>query len=122
MKSRRAIKSSRAALRSSLIGLAPLPVLAAISAAAVWCFYSHGWLLYFGDAEAHLNTARRLFDNQTPGYDQIGTVWLPLPHVLLLPFVRVDAWWRSGIAAAIPSAACFVLGGTFLFGAARRLF
>jgi hypothetical protein len=96
--------------------------LALISAAAVRFLYSRGWLLWYGDAEAHLNTARRIIDNQTPGYDQIGTVWLPMLHVLLLPFVRVDAWWHSGIAAAFPSAICFVIGGTFLFAAARRIF
>ena len=33
----------------------------------------------------------------------------------MLPFVRVDAWWHSGLAAAFASALCFVAGGTFLF-------
>jgi hypothetical protein len=93
-----------------------------ISAVAVWCFYSHGWLQWYGDAEAHLNTARRIFDSQNPGYDQIGSPWLPLPHVLMLPFVHVDAWWRSGIAGAFPSMAFFIAGGTFLFAAVRRIF
>ena len=93
-----------------------------LSLAAVLLSASQGWLLYYGDAEAHLDTARRIVDSQTPGYDQIGTVWLPLLHWLMLPFVRVDAWWRSGIAGAIPSAAFFVIGGMFLFAAARRLF
>ncbi|MBZ5581422.1 MAG: glycosyltransferase family 39 protein [Acidobacteriia bacterium] len=92
------------------------------SALAVWYFYSHGWLLYYGDAEAHLNIARRILDSKTAGYDQIGTVWLPLPHALMMPFVRVDALWRSGVGGAIPSAACFVLAGCFLFAAARRIF
>jgi hypothetical protein len=78
--------------------------------------------LWYGDAEAHLNTARRIFDSLTPGYDQLGTPWLPLPHLALLPFVRVDAWWRSGIAAAPPAAACFVAGVAFLFAAVRRIF
>jgi hypothetical protein len=82
--------------------------LTAWSAAAVWFFYSRGWLLYYGDAEAHLNIARRIFDSQTPGYDQIGTGWLPLPHWLMLPFAGVDGWWRSGIAGSISAAACFV--------------
>ncbi len=114
--------NSKAAPRFSAWDLLPVPLLALVSAIAVWYFYSHGWLLYYGDAEAHLNTARRILDNQTPGYDQIGSVWLPLPHVLLLPFVHVDRWWYSGIAAAFPSAICFVIGGTFLFFAARRIF
>ncbi len=96
--------------------------LAALSAAAVWFFFSRGYLLWFGDAEAHLNSARRLFDSLTPGYDQIGTPWLPLPHLAMMPFTRVDAWWRSGIAAAFPSAFCFVAGGIFLFAATRRVF
>jgi len=96
--------------------------LAAWSAAAVWFFYSRGWLLYYGDAEAHLNIARRIFDSQTPGYDQIGTAWLPLPHLLMLPFIRSDEWWRSGIAGSISAAACFVAAGAFLFAAVRRAF
>ncbi|MGA2721391.1 MAG: glycosyltransferase family 39 protein [Bryobacteraceae bacterium] len=97
-------------------------VLAAWSAAAVWFFYSRGWLFYYGDAEAHLNIARRILDSQTPGYDQIGTAWLPLPHWLMLPFARSDAWWRSGIAGSISAAACFVAAGAFLFAAVRRAF
>ena len=36
-----------------------------------------------------------MVDSRTPGYDQVGTVWLPLPHWLMLPFVRVDALWRQ---------------------------
>jgi hypothetical protein len=122
MKSRRAIRSSKARRRFSVAGLAPVPVLSLISATAVWWVWSHGWTLWYGDAEAHLNTARRIIDNQTPGYDQLGTVWLPLLHVMLLPFVRVDRWWHSGIAAAFPAAICFVIGGTFLYNAARRMF
>jgi 4-amino-4-deoxy-L-arabinose transferase-like glycosyltransferase len=102
--------------------LACVGLLSLLSAGAVWFFYSHGWLLYYGDSEAHLNIARRILDSQTPGYDQLGTYWLPLPHVLMLPFVRVDAWWHSGIAASFSAALCFVIGGTFLFAAARRIF
>jgi len=63
-----------------------------------------------------------MVDSLTPGYDQVGTAWLPLPHWLMLPFVRVDAWWRSGIAGAIPAASCFVIAGSFLFAAVRRIF
>ena len=52
----------------------------------------------------------------------MGTPWLPLPHLLTAPFTAVDAWWRSGIAAAVPAACAFVAGGLFLFAAARRIF
>ncbi|MCL4402541.1 MAG: glycosyltransferase family 39 protein [Acidobacteria bacterium] len=99
-----------------------LSILAAWSACAVFFFFSRGSILYYGDAEAHLNIARRILDSRTPGYDQIGTVWLPLPHALMLPFISNDALWRSGLAGSIPSAFCFVIAGAFLFATIRRLF
>lgn len=100
----------------------PAAALAIVSTAAVWFVSAHGWTLYYGDAEAHLNIARRIVDSTTPGYSQIGTVWLPLPHWMMLPFVRNDVLWHSGLAGAIPSAACFVVAGVFLFAAVRRVF
>ena len=97
-------------------------LLTAISAAAAaWCA-AHGYTLYYGDAEAHLNIARRVLDSRTPGPEQLGTVWLPLPHVLMLPFVAREPWWRNGVAGAIPSAVAFVFAGAFLYAAARRLY
>jgi len=100
---------------------AALLFLSCLSAAALLaCFYS-GHTLDYGDAEAHLNIARRVFDSRTPGWRQIGTFWLPLPHLLILPFAQSDRLWRSGLAGAIPSALCFVFSGLMLFAAARRL-
>ncbi len=96
-------------------------LLVAISAAAAWFFYSHGYLLYYGDAAAHLNIARRIVDTRIYTWKLIGTVWLPLPHLLMLPFVTNDQWWRTGLAATFPMATCFVIAGTFLFAAARRI-
>ena len=97
-------------------------LLAAIGTlAAIWV-HAHGYTLYYGDAEAHLNIARRVVDSRTPGYSQIGTVWLPLPHALMMPFVRSDEMWRSGMAAAFPGVACFVLAGTLLYAAGRFSF
>ena len=90
-------------------------------AAAAW-HHSQGFTLYYGDAEARLNIARRVVDSRTPGYDQIGTVWLPLPVALTVPFVRSTDLWRSGMAATLPGVACFVVAGTMLFGAARQAF
>src|SRR5260221_594044 len=102
--------------------IAVVLLLAAISAVAVvWCA-RQGRTLYDGYAEAHLNIARRVLDSRTPGPEQFGTVWLPLPHLLMIPSVMRDDWWHSGLAGAIPSAACFVLAGAFLFAAARRIY
>ena len=122
----RGSKSSAASPRSNLGGPATLAavvaLLAAIGSAAAWWCFTHGYTLYYGDAEAHLNIARRILDSRTPGPDQIGTVWLPLPHFLLIPFVMRDAWWHNGLAGVVPSVICFVIAGAFLFSAARRIY
>jgi len=94
----------------------------AVSAAALAWFHGNGYLLYYGDAQAHLNIARRIIDSRTPGPFQFGTVWLPLPHAAMLPFVRFDDWWRSGLAGGIPSAIAFTLASGFLFASVRRIF
>ena len=72
-------------------------------------------ILLSGDAVAHINIARRVFDSRTPGPSQLGTVWLPLQHILTIPFILSDSLWSSGIGGAIPSMLGFVLGvlGTY---------
>ncbi|MFN7919601.1 MAG: hypothetical protein U0Q16_05865 [Bryobacteraceae bacterium] len=89
--------------------------------ALAW-FHARGYLLYYGDAASHLGIGRRLWDSRTPGYEQIGTVWLPLPHWILALFTHVEAWWRSGLAGGIPSAAAEAAAAVFLFAALRNLF
>jgi hypothetical protein len=94
--------------------------LTTVAVAALLWFSAKGYVLYYGDAQAHLNIARRIIDSRTPGYEQIGTVWLPLPHFLMIPFVKNDNLWRSGLAGAIPSCGAFIVAGMFLFGVTRR--
>ena len=52
-------------------------------------------MLNYGDAIAHLHIARRVFDSHRPGLSQLGSVWLPLPHLLMIPF----AFGRYGTIA-----------------------
>lgn len=91
--------------------------MAGVSIAALLYYYAHQELLLYGDAVAHLNIARRVVDNRHPleSYGQLGTVWLPLQHIAMLPFVWVDTLWRSGIAGAIPGMVAFVLGALGIF-------
>src|ERR1700722_12639095 len=103
-------------------GVEQLLVLAAalvVSLMAVWWSWSHSAFLLYGDAEAHIHIARRLFDSPRPGITQLGSVWLPLPHLLLVPFLLVDPWWRSGFAPVIPSAGCYLLACLGLYRLAR---
>lgn len=81
-----------------------------LSVVAFAFFYRRGDILLWGDAVAHLNIARRLTDARNPGWRQVGTVWLPLPHLLAAPFVANDWLWRTGIGASIPSMLAYVLG------------
>lgn len=72
-------------------------------------------ILAYNDATAHLNTARRIIDNLTPGLVQIGSVWLPLLHLLEIPFVANFHLWQTGIAGAIVSGGSFVVSSWFLY-------
>jgi len=92
-------------------------LLAALSIAVLLYYYAHQQILLYGDAVAHLNIARRVVDNRHPleSYGQLGTVWLPLQHVAMLPFVWVNTLWQSGIAGAIPGMVAFVLGTLGIF-------
>ena len=76
---------------------------AAISTIAVIWSWRLGALLNYGDAVAHLHIARRVFDCRQPRFSQLGSVWLPLPHILLIPFVQVYSWWANGLAGVLPS-------------------
>lgn len=74
-----------------------------LSLGAALYFLRRGETLLYGDAVAHLNIARRVVDSLTPGPLQLGTVWLPLPHLLTLPLVWWDKAWQSGMAGVAPS-------------------
>jgi hypothetical protein len=92
--------------------------LAAGLASLAYCV-RRGILLLYGDAVAHLHIARRVFDSITPGYRQLGSVWLPLPHILLLPFVWNINWWHTGLAGALVSIPSYVLGCAGIYRLAR---
>ncbi len=85
-----------------------LAAAAAASAFVAWLLYLRADLvLSHYDARAHLVVARRIFDSLTPGWQQIGAVWLPLPHLLQALPIQVDAWYRTGASASIVSIVCF---------------
>ncbi len=94
-------------------------ILIFIASAACLASFFHYWrsgeLLLYGDAVAHMNIARRVMDSRTPGLLQLGTVWLPLPHLLMLPLIWSTWMWKTGVGGAIPSMIAFVLGAGGLF-------
>ena len=92
----------------------------AASASAIMWSWTHHALLNYGDAVAHLHIARRVFDCHEPRLSQLGSVWLPLPHILLLPFVQVYSWWANGIAGIVPSALAYIAACAGLYRLARK--
>ena len=82
----------------------------------IW-FLQQGLVLSHYDAKAHLVVARRVIDSITPGWQQIGAVWLPLPHLIQILPTQVDAFYRTGAFASLVSIVSF----SFTTWAAARL-
>lgn len=83
--------------------------------------FTRGYVLLYGDAVAHLGIARRILDSRNPGLVQLGGVWLPLPHLLMLPLVWKMEWWQSGLAGTWPSLAFYMLGVAGFYRLCRRM-
>jgi hypothetical protein len=100
--------------------LAVLIACAVASVAATLWSWQQGAMLNYGDAVSHLHIARRVLDSRQAGLSQFGSVWLPLPHLLMLPFVQIYSWWANGAAALIPSMLAYWTGCVGLYRLARR--
>jgi len=72
-------------------------------------YHRLGLTLSHYDARGHLVVARRIVDNITPGWQQIGAVWLPLPHLLNALPVQVDLFYRTGASAVALSILSFAV-------------
>jgi len=82
---------------------------AILGVAAAWLYVSAGLSLSHYDAKAHLVVARRILDSLTPSWEQIGAVWLPLPHVLNALPIQVDFLYRTGASAIALSIVSFAV-------------
>src|SRR5262249_52039473 len=76
---------------------------------AAWHYHRLGLTLTHYDARGHLVVARRIFDSITPGWQQIGAVWLPLPHLLNALPVQIDFFYRTGASAVAISVASYAI-------------
>jgi hypothetical protein len=94
-------------------------VVALVSLFSFFYYFQHSDLLLYGDAVAHINIARRVFDSQTPSLLQLGTVWLPLPHLLMMPFIFFNELWKNGVGGSLPSMAAYVFAVLGIFRLVR---
>lgn len=91
-----------------------------VSVLSFFFYFHRGEILLYGDAVAHISIARRVFDSRTPGLLQLGTVWLPLPHLLMIPFLLSNWMWKTGVGGSIPSMIAYVLGAVGIFRLVRN--
>lgn len=76
----------------------------------------------YRDSIFRMEAARRFFDSDNPGIiNQIGTVWLPIPNLILMPFAYVDYLWRTGLAASIVNFPLFVISSLVIFLSIKKL-
>jgi hypothetical protein len=116
------MQSARDFIRDQEVyALGLLLFLAASAAGIVLYSLDRHVFLYFGDAASHIVKARQLIDSQHPGLESIGTIWLPLPHFLLVPFVFFDSLFYSGIAGPALGIPFLVATGVLLFSIVRRI-
>ncbi len=81
-----------------------------------------GSMTLYNDAKSHLDIARRVTDALTPGYAQLGTVWLPLQQLLLVPLVAIEPAWHSGVAGALVSGVAFAYAAIRIYSLANAWF
>lgn len=95
-------------------------ILATTFGSLAW-FYQQGLTDLYGDALAHMEGARRLVDSLTPGMPQIGSVWLPMFHLLAAPLAINNHLWRTGLAGSLVSTAALCGTAWFLFRLGHEL-
>jgi hypothetical protein len=75
--------------------MSPLLVLflSLISIFSFYFYFNNGLGLSYNDARSHLDIGRRVVEGLKPGFAQLGSVWLPLPHILMVPTIWNDFMW-----------------------------
>jgi ABC-type polysaccharide/polyol phosphate export permease len=68
-----------------------------------------------------LDIGRRVVEGLKPGFAQLGSVWLPLPHLLMVLTIWNDFMWHSGLAGALESMISFVFTGVIIYKFLKHL-
>lgn len=90
-------------------------LLITISITAFVHYHNNGLSLAYNDARSHLDIGRRVVESLKPGIAQLGSVWLPLPHVLMLPTVWNYFMWQSGLSGSLQSMIAYVATGVIIY-------
>src|SRR3989338_10576604 len=99
-------------------------ILTLLTSGSVLFFMSYlenGLGLSYNDARSHLDIGRRVVEGLKPGLAQLGSVWLPLPHFLMIPTIWIDFFWHSGLSGAIQSMVSYVFCGLLIYSYLKKL-
>ncbi len=96
-------------------------VLSIVSVCFFILYLSNGLGLAYNDARSHLDIGRRVVEGLKPGLAQLGSVWLPLNHILMIPAIWNDWMWHSGFSGAIQSMVSFVVTAMLIHRLLQRL-
>lgn len=122
---RRTVRGS--ALPFNINATVAVAVIAAVLSVCSFVYlFRSGMTNVYGDGVAHVNIARKVVDSPDDSlwqrYIQIGSPWLPLQTVLMLPLVANDWMWRTGAAGSIVSMISFVIAALSLYLLARGFY
>ncbi|WP_116417460.1 hypothetical protein [Subtercola boreus] len=93
----------------------------AVGIVAVYVTTSSGINIAYADSQSHLTISRRIFDSKAPGFTQLGTVWLPVPSLILVPFVQNLWLWHTGLAAGLLGLVCLMGTACGVYRVAARV-
>lgn len=96
-------------------------VLTTVSILSFRHYTANGLALSYNDARSHLDIGRRVVEGLKPGLAQLGSVWLPLNHVLMVPLIWNDWAWHSGFAGAFWNMIAFVGTGIIIYKYLEKL-
>lgn len=94
--------------KKDLVEYLTLGIAITLSIASYLWSLKNGYTIVYNDAMSHLNIARLVIDCIEPNFAQLGSVWLPLNHVLSLSLIWNDWAWHSGFAGSIFSMIAYV--------------
>ena len=92
-----------------------------VSVTSYLTYLSNKLGLAYNDARSHLDIGRRVVESLKPGIAQLGSVWLPLNHILMLPTIWNDFMWHSGLSGALQSMIGFVITGILVYAFLKQL-
>lgn len=118
------MKRINESLADFVLGLIPWLGLFFLETVSIVCFaffFHNGLGLAYNDARSHLDIGRRVVEGLKPGLAQLGSVWLPLDHILMIPTIWNDFMWHSGLSGAIQNMVAFVGTGIIIYIFLKKL-